>query len=226
MAKPIPTDNTSGEYFTTLVSSRDEASEVPRDNDGPLLEGDRVGDYEVESLIGVGGGGIVYAARHRTLGHRVAIKTLRAEVAGFPGMLERFKREAAMVTKIGHPNIVQIHEFGEISAGRPYYVMELLEGSDLRKLLELSGRLSPREALDLLDPVCDAVQAAHEAGIIHRDLKATNVLISEAQGKRVVKLLDFGIAKRLSDEAAGQGLTRPGATLGTPHLMAPLQIRC
>jgi serine/threonine protein kinase len=119
-----------------------------------------------------------------------------------------------------------VYEFGELERGRPYYVMELLEGMDLRKLLTLHGRFSPKEVLQLIEPVCSAVQAAHNAGFIHRDLKANNVLIVDGGDKRVVKLLDFGIAKMYQAEASGQGLTEPGMFLGTAHNMAPEQIRC
>jgi serine/threonine-protein kinase len=104
--------------------------------------------------------------------------------------------------------------------------MEIIEGMDLRKLLHLHGRFSVTEMLELMEPVCGAVHAAHEAGIVHRDLKASNVLVAEKDGKRVIKLLDFGIAKMLHGESAGQGLTEPGAMVGTAHNMAPEQIRC
>jgi serine/threonine-protein kinase len=192
---------------------------------GELSAGSEIGHYVIESLLGEGGGGIVYSARHRVLGRRVALKVLRAEMATFPGMLTRFMREAEAVNRIAHPNIVDIYEFRELSPGRPYYVMELLEGRDLRTVLEEHGRLSPALALELLEPICRAVQAAHDAGIVHRDIKASNVFIAERNGERVIKLLDFGIAKSMGGDAAGQGLTEPGARLGTAHNMAPEQVR-
>ncbi|MET0342563.1 MAG: serine/threonine-protein kinase [Polyangiales bacterium] len=183
-----------------------------------------LGDYVIERVLGGGGGGIVYAAKHRDTGERVAIKVLRAEMAVFPAMVARFVREAEAVNQINHPNIVAIHGMYELSPGRPYYVMELLEGEDLRSLISVHGRFSPRETLALFEPVCAAVQAAHDAGIIHRDIKANNVMISNGE-PRVIKLLDFGIAKMLGGEANGKGLTEPGARLGTAHNMAPEQIR-
>ncbi|HEY6878502.1 MAG TPA: serine/threonine-protein kinase [Polyangiales bacterium] len=190
-----------------------------------LAPGTPVGPYTVERLVGRGGGGCVYAARDRA-GRLVAVKVLRAEMARFPSMITRFLREAEVVRSIAHPNIVEIYEIGEFEPNRPYYAMELLEGTDLRKLLQVHGRFAPSELLPLLDPVCDAMRAAHEKGIIHRDIKANNILVVDHDGQRLVKLLDFGIAKMLNTDNAGPGLTEPGAMLGTAHYMAPEQIRC
>jgi serine/threonine-protein kinase len=139
-------------------------------------------------------------------------------------MVARFEREAATVNRIQHPNIVDIYEFGELAPGRPYYIMELLEGTDLRKLLREQGRFSAQDAFDLVEPVCKAVQAAHEAGIVHRDIKASNVVVVQLGGRRVIKLVDFGIAKPIG-EAKGQGLTEPGLLIGTAHNMAPEHVR-
>jgi serine/threonine-protein kinase len=189
-----------------------------------LPRGFVVGNYEVESLIDMGGGGAVYAVRHRLLGRRAALKALREEVAAVPSMIARFEREAATVNKIQHPNIVDIYEFGEIAPGRPYYIMELLEGTDLRKLLRERGRFSAQETLDLFEPICSAVQAAHDAGIVHRDIKASNIIIVTQAGARVVKLVDFGIAKPIG-EPKEQGLTEPGLLIGTAHNMAPEHVR-
>jgi len=128
---------------------------------------------------------------------------------------------------IKHPNIVDIFEFDDLPDGRPFYVMELLDGIDLRSILNERGRFPPGEVLEILEPVCSALQAAHDLGIVHRDLKASNIFISNQDGKRVVKLLDFGIAKLLHPDA-GQGeggLTVVGTRLGTSYTMAPEQIR-
>jgi len=194
--------------------------------DDTLPAGSVLGQYIVERVIGRGGGGVVYAAHHESQPRTVAIKVLRAEMACYPSMITRFLREAEAVRKIRHPNIIEIYEISELEPGRPYYVMELLEGTDLRKLLQVHGRFATRELLELLEPICGAVGAAHEAGIVHRDIKANNVVVVENKGRRLVKLLDFGIAKMLGPETAGQGLTEPGAMLGTAHNMAPEQIRC
>ncbi|MEY4513951.1 MAG: hypothetical protein RLZZ450_6073 [Pseudomonadota bacterium] len=194
--------------------------------DDTLPQGTLLGAYIIDRVVGRGGGGVVYAAHHQSEARSVAIKVLRAEMACYPSMITRFLREAEAVHKIRHPNIIEIYEISEVEPRRPYYVMELLEGTDLRKLLQVHGRFSPREVLDLMEPICGAVAAAHEAGIVHRDIKANNVVVVERNGTRQVKLLDFGIAKMLGPETAGQGLTEPGAMLGTAHNMAPEQIRC
>jgi serine/threonine-protein kinase len=192
--------------------------------EAPLCIGSEVGDYVVEAVLGEGGNGLVYAVADRAMQRRLAMKVLRPELSASPVMLTRFVREAEAIRRIGHPNVVTIHEFGELAPGRPYYVMELLEGRDLKAHLEANGRLSPEAVLELLEPICRAVQAAHDVGIVHRDIKASNVFIAEQAGQRVVKLLDFGIAKSLSGNEA-QGLTEPGARLGTAHNMAPEQVR-
>jgi len=201
-----------------------------------LPAGFLLGSYIIDQTIGRGGSGIVYAAHHAPLadgranvdfapGARVAIKVLRDEYAMSPVAVTRFMREAQAVNRIGHPNIVTIIDFAETDPAHPYYVMELLEGVDLREFLNQHGRFSPRETLELLGPLCEAVAAAHAAGIVHRDIKASNVMVSERDGQRSVKLLDFGIAKMLDADAVGQGLTEPGTRLGTTGHMPPEQIR-
>jgi serine/threonine-protein kinase len=190
-----------------------------------LSAGTLAGQYVIKRLIGSGGGGMVYAAEHQVLKRPAAVKVLRRDKAALPSMLARFVREAQAVNMIGHPNIVDIFEFGELPDGRPFYVMELLDGSNLRKLLHLHGRFSPSEVIDIFEPVCAALEAAHRAGVVHRDLKASNISVLDDGQKRVVKLLDFGIAKLLHPEASGAGLTEAGSMLGTSHYMAPEQIR-
>jgi serine/threonine-protein kinase len=190
-----------------------------------LAAGTVAGQYVIKRLIGSGGGGMVYAAEHPILKRTAAVKVLRRDKAAMPSMVARFVREARAVNMIGHPNIVDIFEFGELPDGRPFYVMELLDGANLRKLLHLHGRFSPSEALDILEPVCAALEAAHNAGVVHRDLKASNISVLDDGRKRIVKLLDFGIAKLLQPEPNGAGLTEAGSMLGTSHYMAPEQIR-
>ena len=185
----------------------------------------QIGEYVLEGLIGEGGGGKVFAARHAG-GERVAIKVLRPEMVPLPHLVTRFDREVQAIQQIQHPNIVQVIETGRTELGHPYYVMELLEGMNLRRLLQLQGRFSPAEVLDLVAPICSAVQAVHDAGFVHRDIKASNVHVTQDAGRRSVKLLDFGIAKAVHGEAAGQGLTEPGVKLGSAHTMAPEQVRC
>ena len=197
-----------------------------------LRPGTFAGSYVLKRELASGGGGTVYEAQHRLLWRRAAVKVLRRELAGSPQMVARFLREALAVNMIKHPNIVDIYEFGELPDGRPFYVMELLEGTDLRSVLQDQGRLAPAEVLEYLEPVCSALEAAHARGIVHRDLKASNIFISAPANnengtpiKRVVKLLDFGIAKLLHPDAAEAGLTMVGTRLGTSYTMAPEQIR-
>jgi hypothetical protein len=204
-----------------------EQSDTVLTSDGPdiLPPGTMAGQYMLQRLIGSGGGGMVYAAEHRLLKRPAAVKVLRREKAAMASMVTRFLREAMAVNMIRHPNIVDIFEFGELVDGRPFYVMELLEGTNLRKLVQLRGRFSPSDALGMLEPVCGALEAAHRAGVVHRDLKASNITVLENGPERVVKLLDFGIAKLLHPEPGGAGLTEAGSMLGTSHYMAPEQVR-
>jgi len=190
-----------------------------------LRPGTMAGVYMLEKSLASGGGGTVYEARHRLLGRRAAVKVLRRELASSPRMVARFLREALAVNLIKHPNIVDIYEFGELPDGRPFYVMELLGGTDLRTLLTERGRFEPREVLALLEPVCSALAAAHAQGIVHRDLKASNIHVEVRDGVQIVKLLDFGIAKLVRPEGEDAGLTVAGARLGTSYTMAPEQIR-
>src|SRR6266478_5793915 len=150
---------------------------------------------------------------------------LDGELAPSPEMVERFVREARVVNRIRHPNIVDIYEFGELDDKRPYFVMELLEGTSLASIVERRGRLSPAQALSYLEPVCDALRAAHAAGVVHRDLKASNVAVVKEGDPPRVKLLDFGIAKLVRTAPGERGLTAVGQRIGTPYAMAPEQIR-
>jgi serine/threonine-protein kinase len=181
-----------------------------------------IAGYVVYQSIGRGGCGEVYVAEQASSGRRVAIKVLSAEMARIPKMHDRFEREIKAVKLIAHPNIVEIYDNGRLADGRPYYAMELLSGKTIRELLRASGRMSCEAALAILEPVAAAVGAAHRAGVVHRDIKANNVVIGDSAGKRVVKLLDFGIARM---EQPGSHLTTVGRVLGTPTSMAPEQIR-
>jgi len=189
-----------------------------------LLPGERVGDYVIEGLIAQGGCGTVYVARHGARPRRVAIKVLHGALATSPRMVERFVREVDLVNLLRHPNIVEIHELGQLADGRPYYAMELLEGSTLDAVLRADGRIPPAEALEILEPVCSALRAAHAAGIVHRDVKASNIFLPRQGGPAAIKLLDFGIAKLTDPGMGGAALTTFGHPVGTPTAMAPEQI--
>src|SRR5438552_9506713 len=224
LPKVTPTPNDDHEKTRALGPQQATALSLESDPD-ELRPGTMAGAYVLERSLASGGGGTVYEARHRLLGRLAAVKVLRRELASSPRMVARFLREALAVNLIKHPNIVDIYEFGEMPDGRPFYVMELLEGTDLRTLLNERGRFTPTEVYEILEPVCSALQAAHDQGIVHRDLKASNILIMTQADKRVVKLLDFGIAKLMHRDAGEAGLTVVGTRLGTSYTMAPEQIR-
>jgi hypothetical protein len=195
-----------------------------------LPEGTLIGPYRVRARIAGGGGGTVYAAeRADAPEHHVAIKVLLREKAASPMALIRFQREAEVVGLIHHPNIVPVLDSGSLPDGRPYIVMELVSTGTLKSLLERRGRLAPVEMMEILEPICSALSAAHAAGVIHRDLKASNISVGhpsgDAPGPPIVRLLDFGIAKLVEADPSMPGLTAKGARLGTPYAMAPEQIR-
>src|SRR6266513_2668167 len=163
---------------------------------------------EILAFIGKGGMGAVYKARQPALDRFVALKILPPQVAGGPGFAERFTREARALARLSHPNIVAVHEFGQVN-GLPFFLMEFVDGPNLRQL-EQAGRLSPREAL----------QFAHDECIVHRDIKPENILLDK---KGRVKIADFGIAKIMGSEG-GTDLTETKGAIGTPHYMAPEQV--
>jgi eukaryotic-like serine/threonine-protein kinase len=190
--------------------------------------GTQVGSYVIVETIAAGGGGTVYVAQpldDPAAGARVAIKVLLRELAASRLALSRFQREAEVVSLINHPSIARVLDSGGLPDGRPYIVMELVSGENLRNMLLRRGRLPPPEVLEILTPVCSALAAAHAAGVIHRDLKASNICVGSEEGLQVIKLLDFGIAKLVEPDPDQPGLTVKGTRLGTPYAMPPEQIR-
>lgn len=178
------------------------------------------GRYEITGVLGRGGMGVVYRARDRELDEVVAIKLLRTEIAGSEEAARRFRSEIKLARRIRHRNVCGIHEYGQAGALR-FIVMEYVDGLSLRQILRQRGRLPTAEAFDVAIQVAEALQAIHEAGIIHRDLKAGNVMLDAAGS---VRLMDFGIAKRLvPDEASG--ITATAQMIGTPEYMSPEQVR-
>jgi predicted Ser/Thr protein kinase len=173
---------------------------------------------EILGLIGKGGMGAVYKARQPALDRFVALKILPAQAATGPGFPERFNREARALAKLSHPNIVAIYEFGQ-AEGLSFFVMEFVDGLNLRQL-ERAGKLSPREALQIVPQICEALQFAHDEGIVHRDIKPENILVDK---KGRVKIADFGIAKILGREPE-IALTETRGVIGTPQYMAPEQV--
>jgi len=179
----------------------------------------RLPQFEILELLGRGGMGVVYKARQIQLDRIVALKILPPADATSPGFVERFRREARSLAKLSHNNIVHLYEFGE-TGGLYYFVMEYVDGLNLRQMI-LAHRLTPAEALAVVPKICDALQFAHEEGIVHRDIKPENILLDK-RGR--VKIADFGLAKLLGRAETDPRLTVSGATLGTPRYMAPEQV--
>ncbi len=184
-----------------------------------------MGRYAVQSVIGRGGMGTVYDALHRMTNRRVAIKVLLPEHASKPESIARFQQEARTVSSIGHSHICEILDFGTLDDGRPFLVMERLQGETLGALLETRGRMSFGEVVPIVQQVLLALSAAHAKGVIHRDMKPDNIFLIERKGARpLAKVLDFGISKAITEDREVE-LTRTGMVMGTPYYMAPEQAR-
>lgn len=189
----------------------------------PLIGAILAGTYHIIRLIGEGGMGRVYEAQHTRLSNRrLAIKLLHDDMARQPEILARFEREAESASTIAHPNVVEVLDINRLEDGRPYIVCEYLQGEELGTLLERVGTLPVETAVRIVRQICRALMAAHERGIVHRDVKPENVfLVGDARAPRV-KVIDFGISKQNDDSAK---LTRTGMVMGTPAYMAPEQAR-
>ncbi len=194
-------------------------AQIAIENRAQWLRGElpKIPGYEVEAVLGKGGIGVVYKAKHLKLNRIVALKMLLS--GGFAGREERlrFQREAEAVAGLRHPNVVELYDAGEVD-GRPYFTMQLVQGGNLAQKLA-DAPLPPRRAAELLISVADAIEAAHQAGIVHRDLKPANILLAPDETPKVT---DFGLARRLEDR---DGQTLSGAAVGTPSYMAPEQAR-
>jgi serine/threonine-protein kinase len=222
----------AGETDSAAAGESDEAF-VPLPLATDLSAGTVVGEYTVDCKLGDGGMATVYGATHPLIGKKAAIKIMNPALSLDAGLVERFILEARAVNAIGHPNIVDVFSFGRLSDGRSYFVMEWLQGETLYDRL-WERRPTLDEALDLVDQVCDALEAAHEKGIVHRDLKPANVFLTPVRGRRdLVKLLDFGVAKLIataegldgSDPMSRPPQTMTGQVVGTPDYISPEQAR-
>jgi CheY-like chemotaxis protein len=183
------------------------------------------GRYRLEEPIGGGSFGTVFRARHLELGRDVAVKILATSAGTDPEALARFRREGDSACRVQHPNAVAVFDFAVNPGGVAYLVMELLSGHSLEKELEERGPLSPVRCAEIVVPVCAALAAAHAAGVVHRDVKPSNVFLHRTPTGEVTKILDFGIAKLAAESAIGQSLTIDGSLLGTPAYMAPERFR-
>jgi serine/threonine protein kinase len=185
----------------------------------PIIKGSVIASrYEIRSQLGKGGMGVVYKAHDRVLDEEVAFKVLRGETGQKPEMARRFRQEIKLARKVRHPNVCAIHEYGEEGDLR-YIAMELVEGTDLKKVLRQRGPLPPREAIEIAIHIAHGLQAIHDVGIIHRDLKTPNVMLDS---RGAVRLMDFGIAKRVDAQTSA---TATGLIIGTPEYMSPEQAR-
>jgi len=199
--------------------------------DGDANIGSLLGNYRLLERIGEGGMGQVYLAEHVRLGRRVALKVLRHELTSRPSAVARFLREARIVSRIRHLNVVQVEDLIEPDGGPPCLVMELLCGQQLRDLLRARGALDPSLVVEIGIQICSALEAIHAAGVLHRDLTPGNVYVCDDRdpGEGGIKLLDFGVAKLFggSPGAAGgepvEHVTAEGAIIGTPGYMSPEQ---
>jgi len=204
--------------------------------DGEVLEADPAsivdtvldGQYQMEALLGKGGMGAVYRARHILLGDRVAIKVLPPEVRTNAEWLRRFRREGQAARRFRHPNAVTVYDLRTAADGTIYMVMEYVEGHTLDHELKTRGQFSAREAFEILTPIMSVLDTAHAMGVVHRDLKPENIMVGRPAegGEPVVKLLDLGIAKMreiAGDNGGNTALTMAGQVLGTPYYMSPEQ---
>jgi len=190
------------------------------------LVGQVVADrYHVVKKLGEGGMGQVYLAEHVKMGRRSAIKVMNPAMVHDPDAVARFNREASNASRITHPNVCAIYDFGETPDGLIYLAMEFIEGEPLTDLLEREGALPVPRATAIFLQTADALQAAHDLGIVHRDLKPDNIMLTSRKGGgETVKVVDFGIAKAVGGDQAGQKVTKTGLVVGTPEFMSPEQL--
>lgn len=216
---PNPADQENCSHCGSGMLPPDEGLTLEHEDGISIPAGQDFGPrYHVESLLGAGGMGKVYKAYDKELDRTVALKVLRPDLMSNATALQRFKQELLFASKISHPNILRIHDLGEF-AGVKFISMAYVPGGDLYQLLKKEGRLAPERAVRIMEQLCEALAAAHDANVMHRDLKPQNILMD---GDDHVCVSDFGLAKTL--EANLTGMTRAGAVLGTPLYMSPEQV--
>ena len=182
------------------------------------------GRYEFVSLVGQGGMSVIYKVRHQLMGKEFAIKMLHSHLVS-ESLVRRFQQEAKATSALSHPNIIAVHDFGLSEQGQPYLVMDFIDGVTLDGVLAREERLSMSRFLEIFNAVAGALAHAHAEGILHRDLKPSNIMLARGtDGHDEVKIVDFGIAKVVSEELGGQKLTKTGEVFGSPLYMSPEQI--
>ena len=217
------------EKFDDSISFCPKDGEVLEEDSGSLVGKALDGQYHIEALLGKGGMGAVYRARHILLGDRVAIKVLPPEMRSNTEWLRRFQREGQAARRFRHPNAVTVYDLRTSGDGTIYLVMEYVEGNTLDVELKKRGRFTPAEAVGVLGPIMSVLNAAHAMGVVHRDLKPENIMLGKATtgGEPTVKLLDLGIAKLRevagAEKTGNTNLTIAGQMLGTPYYMSPEQ---
>jgi len=196
-------------------------------SDPPVPQGVVAGKYRLTRLLGRGGMGAVWEGTHTSLGTRVAVKFIDAEYAESPEARSRFENEARAAARLRSKHVVEVYDHGVSDDGRPFIVMEFLQGEPLDKRLDRSGRLPAKETAQIVMQICRALAKAHTANIVHRDLKPENVFLvwDDEEHTDVVKVVDFGIAKFNDASMSSSSATRTGSVLGTPHYMSPEQAR-
>ncbi len=198
-----------GTRLVRLASARD-----------PMIGRNLDDRFTIEEKLGAGGMGAVYRARQHSVGRDVAIKVVHPGLVADRDATKRFLREAKLASRLSHPNIVSVLDFGQTSDGLFYLVMELVNGRTLHDALLDGGRLTLDRVVRIVSQLCDALEGAHALPIMHRDLKPANIMLLTA-GRDLVKVLDFGLAKSLAVDATSITMTSAGAILGTPTFMPP-----
>jgi eukaryotic-like serine/threonine-protein kinase len=190
---------------------------------GDLLGSIIADRYHILKKLGEGGMGTVYLAEHVKMGRKSALKVMNPGMNTDPDAIARFNREASNASRLSHPNICGIYDFGETPEGMIYLAMEFIEGTSLTSLIETAGHLPAPRAAAIIHQTADALQVAHDAGIVHRDLKPDNIMVAKHRdGSDLVKVVDFGIAKASTSDA--QKVTKTGLVVGTPEYMSPEQL--
>jgi serine/threonine-protein kinase len=217
-------------YCPTCFKKFPPTEEVcPHDNTSlvAVAEKDLVGEeldnrYTVVEKLGEGGMGIVYKAEQKMLKRLVALKVLRREIVQDENMVKRFMTEARAIASLSSRHTVTLHDFGVTPEGLLYYTMELLKGKSLATIIKEEAPMDPERAAELICQACESLHEAHSRGILHRDIKPDNLFVTEADGQEEVKVLDFGIAKLMGEQADGS-VTSTGMIVGTPHYLSPEQ---